>query len=827
MKIKKIAAVLLCVTTMASAPYVPVLTDTLQSFSISAEAADTYVKQFTVDMLTYSVYKTSSGSQYVVVSGSNTNVTNVNIPATITYSGTTYPIKKIASGAFQNKKRLATVDLSVAKNLTEISSNAFASSSVKTVVIGSSVTIQSNAFYNTTSLTTLTFQSGATKVTIAGNAFAKSGLLYLNCYAPEIEINSNAFGTPDTTNKTNSSKLKTVCFYSNTKKITLGKNLFRYMKYLQSVKIENASATASLAENLFQGSSVNTVTFPSTITSIPQQTFYDCVNLKSFTIPGSVKSISIGAFSGSGLTGTIQIGAQIGSIGPSAFSNLHNATAFDVSPYNAKYKSDTDGILYNKSGDTIVVYPAGKTNTSYTLTAKYITNGAFGGNKYLKELDLRYLVSRPSSYGSLPNLESIILPEGDARQSGKIILERYASILQNPKLNVINGKQILITSNGAQPYFDSKYSSYLMQNFEEYSNCGFMKSYVDAMSAYIVKTETTSTMTDMEKALHLHNWILENTTYDPNVSKWCAQKKAGETPDDSLKTNKNHVDASVFLHERNGVHYTVCDGYARCYNHLLKAAGIEAYYVHGEDTEENPINHAWNLVKINGNFYHVDVCWDDSCNDNGELWNIYKHFMKSDAEFNSQLNGHDDYDWYVNENTSLSKKNGVARFSLDSVGDLTGDGSINEDDEKHLASIINQSALSLRDKTYGDLDFDGDVDNNDLSMLKEFKKRYYTYVDPANWKIQSFQHIRQQLSDVCVANGATAKTTVEAKGKIVKYEWYYKNANMSSFEKTSTFTGKTYSVTMNSTRSGRQIYCVLTDDKGNTFQTNIVTLSMK
>lgn len=53
----------------------------------------------------------------------------------------------------------------------------------------------------------------------------------------------------------------------------------------------------------------------------------------------------------------------------------------------------------------------------------------------------------------------------------------------------------------------------------------------------------------------------------------------------------------------------VCQGYAMAFTYLCQAAGIECVTVKG-DTEFG--GHAWNMVKINNQWYHVDVCWDDS-----------------------------------------------------------------------------------------------------------------------------------------------------------------------------------------------------------------------
>ena len=41
------------------------------------------------------------------------------------------------------------------------------------------------------------------------------------------------------------------------------------------------------------------------------------------------------------------------------------------------------------------------------------------------------------------------------------------------------------------------------------------------------------------------------------------------------------------------------------------------------------MNHSWNLVSIDGSFYHVDVTFDDGWNDA----DLHRYFMKSDQAF--------------------------------------------------------------------------------------------------------------------------------------------------------------------------------------------------
>ncbi|MBQ9142847.1 MAG: hypothetical protein IJX63_13830 [Lachnospiraceae bacterium] len=67
---------------------------------------------------------------------------------------------------------------------------------------------------------------------------------------------------------------------------------------------------------------------------------------------------------------------------------------------------------------------------------------------------------------------------------------------------------------------------------------------------------------------------------------------------------------------------TVCAGYTRAYQYLLQQLGIPCYYCRGYSGEK----HAWNIVKLYGEYYNVDVTWDDTSN------LTYDYFNKTDAD---------------------------------------------------------------------------------------------------------------------------------------------------------------------------------------------------
>ncbi len=107
------------------------------------------------------------------------------------------------------------------------------------------------------------------------------------------------------------------------------------------------------------------------------------------------------------------------------------------------------------------------------------------------------------------------------------------------------------------------------------------------------------------------------------------------------------------------------------------------------------------------------------------------------------------------------------------------------------------------------------------------KNGKYVKTKVAAINMQKELRISKQPVSVTVANGKTAKLTIKAYGDGLKYVWYYRDTDMSAYQKTNTFKGVTYSVKMNSDRDGRKVYCRITDKYGKSVRTNIVTLNMR
>ena len=100
---------------------------------------------------------------------------------------------------------------------------------------------------------------------------------------------------------------------------------------------------------------------------------------------------------------------------------------------------------------------------------------------------------------------------------------------------------------------------------------------------------------DEERERYVHDALCERITYD-------------------LEATMNQSAYSALVN-----HQTVCAGYAKAFQYILKQLSIPCAYVTGSAEGED---HAWNIVFLDGSWWNVDVTWDDDLEDPYMFFNL-------------------------------------------------------------------------------------------------------------------------------------------------------------------------------------------------------------
>lgn len=121
----------------------------------------------------------------------------------------------------------------------------------------------------------------------------------------------------------------------------------------------------------------------------------------------------------------------------------------------------------------------------------------------------------------------------------------------------------------------------------------------------------TPSMPEFEREMLLHDRLAKSITYDLN------EKYA-------------HTAYGALVNGR-----AVCDGYTQAFQYLLQRVGIQSFMVTGAG---NGGNHAWNIVRIDGKYYNVDLTWDDQESDTFHAYfNLTDERIKEDHTFDTTV----------------------------------------------------------------------------------------------------------------------------------------------------------------------------------------------
>ena len=145
-----------------------------------------------------------------------------------------------------------------------------------------------------------------------------------------------------------------------------------------------------IAERVFIGhEEIEKVVFPTSLTTLKNGAFYGCTSLKEIKFSSALNFIGDAAFGECQSLTEFTLPASVQYIHSEAFYNSLGLTSFSVESGNPNYVSQ-DGVIYSADMTNLIAYPAGRTDTSFTLpdTVEVIASGAFAFNTSLQTIDL-------------------------------------------------------------------------------------------------------------------------------------------------------------------------------------------------------------------------------------------------------------------------------------------------------------------------------------------------------------------------------------------------------------------------------------------------------
>lgn len=202
---------------------------------------------------------------------------------------------------------------------------------------------------------------------------------------------------------------------------------------------------------------------------------------------------------------------------------------------------------------------------------------------------------------------------------------------------------------------------------------------------------------DFERVKILHDILANNVSYDF----------------DALDTKNKQNE--IFAHNILGVFLTkkaVCEGIAKVFKILLNVADIKCIVVNGNAALHGKYEpHAWNIVNIEGQSYHLDSTWDVCNSEDGQI--NYDYFNLTDEDI---IKDHSDY-------------SGVPKCSMSQFNyfEMTGSRIERKND---LEKYIRSKVVDVPSELYIKLDYlkDNNMSEtiflNEISQLQEMVMKY-------------------------------------------------------------------------------------------------------
>ncbi len=150
------------------------------------------------------------------------------------------------------------------------------------------------------------------------------------------------------------------------------------------------------------------------------------------------------------------------------------------------------------------------------------------------------------------------------------------------------------------------YYCYTLVFYYTYLDTAEQEQQADAAVNRFVTSLDTGSMSDVQILKAVHDELCERNVY-------CYA---------ALGDRENHYTAyTAYGALVEGT--CVCQGYSLAFYRICRELGYSVRIITSD-------THAWNLVGLDGKYYYVDVTWDDTYRDEGDVNNSYRFFLVSD-----------------------------------------------------------------------------------------------------------------------------------------------------------------------------------------------------
>lgn len=227
-------------------------------------------------------------------------------------------------------------------------------------------------------------------------------------------------------------------------------------------------------------------------------------------------------------------------------------------------------------------------------------------NEYYLKNDFAFVKNTDSnsanSYQEVLNMFYSIINSGDDSYSFSC---NYDKCIDDVKKLIAEQNIIANINNFVHPYnsfssinIDVETSGKVTVKIKKVYSDGeitFINKYIDTF----INNNLNDSMSNYDKIKVFHDFVINNTIYDE------ANTLNSYTAYNLITTGKS-----------------ICGGYSDIMAIYLDKLGITNYKITSE-------NHIWNLINLDGAWYHLDATWDDPVASDGKQYLIHNFFMIS------------------------------------------------------------------------------------------------------------------------------------------------------------------------------------------------------